>query len=451
MARVRVGQGSRRNCLRAPAHRGWSVTWLAPTSGPVDATISIPGSKSLTNRYLVLAALGGSRVRIHNPLIARDTELMAQALRTLGASVTRDAASWIVEPGPIRGGRVECGLAGTVMRFIPPIAALASEPVVLDGDPAARLRPMNAIVEGLRGLGVRVDAADRDGSPVLPVTINGQGLLAGGRLDIDASASSQFVSALLLAGPLMTEGLDLRHVGARLPSQPHIDMTIDVLRTAGIDVEQVAGQHRWLVRPGVPQLPELTVEPDLSNAGAFLAAAMVTGGTVRIPGWPQRTTQPGDSYRHIFVAMGGRAWLEGDTLHLHGPQAILPYDADMCDVGELVPTVAAVAAFAEGTSRLRNIGQLRGHETDRLSAIVNELAKVGISARVEGDDLVVDGARPCAGATIDSYDDHRMATFGAILGLRLPGTHVINIETTAKTLPEFVPLWTRAFSSEGHL
>ncbi|VEI13725.1 3-phosphoshikimate 1-carboxyvinyltransferase [Trueperella bialowiezensis] len=420
------------------------MTWAAPHCETVTATVELPGSKSLTNRYLVLAALGDKPTTIHHPLVARDTELMAGALEALGAAIERsdDDTVWTVHPGAFRGGRVDCGLAGTVMRFIPPLAAFASEPVTFDGDPAARVRPMSAIVGALRDLGVQVDAASYDGAPVLPITVRGTGEVSGGQLEIDASASSQFVSALLLAAPRMTRGLDLRHVGGTLPSQPHIDMTVTVLREAGIDV--VAEPTRWIVTPGIPRLPDVTIEPDLSNAGAFLAAAMVTGGSVSVPRWPEHTTQPGDAYRQIFADMGGHVSLDDGVLSVTGPQQLVPYDADMNDVGELVPTVAAVAAFAPGTSRLRNIGQLRGHETNRLAAIVTELGKVGVPAREEGDDLVITGT-PTRAAVIESYDDHRMATFGAILGLRIPGIRVTNIDTTAKTLPGFANMWTAAF------
>ncbi len=423
------------------------MTWSAPLSGPVDAIVDIPGSKSLTNRYFVLAALGSEPVTIHHPLVARDTELMADALESLGAIINRGAEAWTIVPGPLRGGNVECGLAGTVMRFIPPLATFAMEPVRLDGDPAARVRPMDAIVDGLRGLGVQVDAAELNGSPVLPMTVHGTGSVAGGSLDIDASASSQFVSALLLAAPLMTHGLDLRHVGETLPSQPHIAMTVAVLREAGIDVveQPVDAPNRWIVSPNIPQLSDVTIEPDLSNAGAFLAAAMVSGGRVSIPRWPSQTTQPGDAYREIFTEMGATVTLDDGLLTVVGPGAIRPYDADMKDVGELVPSVAAVAAFADGTSYLRNIGQLRGHETDRLAALTTELAKIGVTAYEDGDDLVIEGGVPTKAAVIESYEDHRMATFGAILGLRIEGIEVVNIETTSKTLPEFVAMWMQAF------
>ncbi|MDP9806713.1 3-phosphoshikimate 1-carboxyvinyltransferase [Trueperella bonasi] len=427
------------------------MIWTAPHSGPVEATVNIPGSKSLTNRYVVLAALGSDPVTLHHPLVARDTELMAGALETLGARIERDPESWTVHPGPIRGGEVECGLAGTVMRFIPPLAAFANDPVRLDGDQAARVRPMDAIVGGLRELGVKVEASEHAGSPVLPITVHGTGTIEGGALQIDASASSQFVSALLLAAPRMTRGLDLRHVGASLPSQPHVDMTVRVLREAGIDIVAMPEEspNRWIVSPGTPQLPDVTIEPDLSNAGAFLAAAMVTGGQVSIPRWPSVTTQPGDSYREIFAAMGARITLEDGLLTVVGPDVIEPYNADMKDVGELVPTVAAVAAFAQGTSHLRNIGHLRGHETNRLAALVAELGKMGVEAWEDGDNLVIEGGGELRPAVIESYEDHRMATFGAILGLRLAGTEVVNVETTSKTLPGFAQMWERAFGGGG--
>lgn len=429
--------------------------WPAPTSGPVNATVSIPGSKSLTNRYLVLGALGEDTAVVGHPLVARDTSLMADALVALGAKVEKTDDAWTITPGPFRSGAVETGLAGTVMRFIPPVAALADGPVVIDGDAAARVRPMDAIVDGLRALGVRVDAAELNGRPVLPLTVHGTGELAGGTLEIDASASSQFISALLLAAPRMTNGLDLRHVGAAVPSSPHIAMTCEVLRDAGIDVTELSADDapasesapavRWLVRPGIPAMGTVEVEPDLSNAAPFLAAAMVTGGTVRVERWPRQTTQPGDELQTIFTQMGGRVERDGEDLVVFGPETVLPLDMDMHDVGELTPTIAAVAAFANGESHLRNIGQLRGHETDRLAALVAEFERLGARAWEDGDDLVIRPAsldgREMAGATLESYADHRLATFGAVIGLRVPGVRVVNIETTAKTLPGFVGMW----------
>ncbi len=431
--------------------------WSAPASAGVNSALSLPGSKSLTNRYLVLGAIGSEPLRIGHPLVARDTELMADALQSLGVRVDREDGAWTVHPGPISAGRVECGLAGTVMRFIPALAAHASGDVELDGDLAARVRPMGAIVDGLRELGVNVDAAEHDGGPALPLTISGSPSLRGGTLHVDASASSQFISGLLLTAPLMRDGLDLRHVGEAVPSTPHIRMTVELLREAGINVVEYADDepaspskpaNRWVVMAGRSNLTEVEVEPDLSNAGPFLAAAMVAGGRIVIERWPLETTQPGDSLRDIFTRMGAHVRFVDENTHgvqdleLIGPDTIAPLDMDMHDVGELVPTVAAVCAFAEGESRLRNIGQLRGHETDRLAALVTELGKIGVPARESGDDLIISPTgKDLTPAVLESYEDHRMATFGAIIGLRVPGTKVTDIATTSKTLPTFTILW----------
>ncbi|MDO5025463.1 MAG: 3-phosphoshikimate 1-carboxyvinyltransferase [Trueperella sp.] len=442
--------------------------WAAPSAHAVTGKIALPGSKSLTNRYLVLAALGADPVTVHYPLLARDTELMIAALRTLGTEITTGTNSVTVTPRPWRAGQVDCGLAGTVMRFVPPLAALANGDTFFDGDPAARTRPMGTLVRALRDLGIAVDAASTAaGEPALPLTVHGTGKIAGGYLEIDATASSQFVSALLLCAPRMTHGLTLVHTGKQLPSTPHIEMTVAVLRAAGIEVQSAPG--RWAVAPGIPQLTEVQIEPDLSNAGAFLAAALITGGQVQIPHWPCHTTQPGAKFLEIFAQMGGvvtpRPAVDSDsasyTAQLSGTGKIYPLDADLSAVGELVPTIAAVAAFADGTSQLRHIGQLRGHETNRLAAIVNELGKVGVRAREVGDGLEIIGQPALGqselppanissghGADLESYADHRMATFGAILGLRIPGVRVRNIETTAKTLPGFARQWEKLVAGE---
>lgn len=442
--------------------------WAAPFHpGPVDAAVRLPGSKSLTNRYLVLAALGEEPARIHRPLFARDTVLMARGLAGMGAALSHEGRTLTLTPGPLGSARIQAGLAGTVMRFIPAVAAFTVGDVTVDGDPAARTRPMDPVVRALRDLGVEVEhAADASGRAVLPVTVHGTGSVGGGSVEIDASASSQFVSALLLAAPRMERGLDLRHVGPPVPSSPHIAMTVEVLRAAGIAVSALVGDGspaglpssarpgrpaaRWTVEPGTPRLGDVTVEADLSNAGPFLAAAMVTGGRTAVLDWPARTAQGGEALRGIFTAMGGRAVYDPDasTLRLQGPHRIAPLDADMHDVGELVPTVAAVAAFADGPSRLRNIGQLRSHETDRLAAIAAELARAGGSARIEGDDLVIQ-PRPLRGARLESYADHRMATFGAILGLRVEGIEVAGVETTAKTFPQFTDMWSELACAPG--
>lgn len=419
---------------------GHPELWPAPfASTPLEATVRLPGSKSLTNRYLVLAALADGTSRLRRPLRSRDTDLMAAALRRLGADITTtDDGDWIVEPGPVRGNvDVDCGLAGTVMRFLPPVAALASGEVRFDGDEAARRRPMSTAIEALRSLGVRIDAPE---GKTLPFTVHGQGGLDGGTVEMDASSSSQFVSGLLLAGARFDRGVTVRHHGKPVPSEPHIAMTVEVLRDAGVAVDD-SDADRWQVEPGHIHALDVVVEPDLSNAAAFLAAAMVTGGRVHVPDWPHHTTQAGDAIRDVFDVMGGDVSLTREGLTVIGPQRPHGLDVDLHDVGELTPVVAAVAALADSPSWLRGIAHLRGHETDRLSALATEIRAVGGEVDILEDGLHIRPG-PLRAATLHTYADHRMAMAAAVLGLAIPGVRVEDIDTTAKTLPGFADMWT---------
>ena len=405
----------------------------------MDATVRVPASKSQTNRALVLAALAAGPTVLRDPLRARDTRLMAEALATLGCRVDDvEGGDWRVTPGTWQApARVECGLAGTVMRFVPPVAALAAGPVTFDGDPRARERPMAALLDALRALDVPVDDGGRGR---LPFTVRGRGGVRGGRVSVDASGSSQFVSALLLAGCRYDEGLVVRSVGPVLPSRPHVDMTLAMLAAAGVPVEVLDGDA-WRVRPAVPRHGELAMEPDLSNAAPFLAAALVTGGRVRVPGWPARTAQPGDAVRDLLTALGGQVTRDADGLVVTGSGRVHGADLDMQAVGELVPVVAAVAALAESPTTIRGVAHLRGHETDRLSALAAELTALGGDVRETADGLEI-RPRPLHGGTVATYDDHRLATAAAVLGLMVPGVLVENVATTGKTLPGFVDLWT---------
>jgi 3-phosphoshikimate 1-carboxyvinyltransferase len=413
--------------------------WDAPTAeSPVDAVVTLPGSKSITNRALVLAALADGPSRLYRPLRARDTLLMAAGLRALGVHVMSDAPSWLVTPAPLHGpADVDCGLAGTVMRFLTPVAALADGEVRLDGDPRARERPMAPVIDAVRLLGATIDDQGRG---ALPFTVRGRGGLRGGDVDLDASTSSQFLSALLLAAPRYDRGLLVRHVGPPLPSLPHIAMTLAMLRAAGADATQV-DDTTWSVEPGPLHGQDLAIEPDLSNAAPFLAAALVTGGTVTVADWPTTTTQPGGQLPALLVELGGQCELTADGMVVRGNGCIRGIDADLHDVGELTPVIAATAALADGTSMLRGIGHLRGHETDRLAALAKEINNLGGDVTETADGLEI---RPCAlhGGVFETYDDHRLATAGAVLGLTVPGVRVANIATTGKTLPGFVELWT---------
>ncbi|MHA7245983.1 3-phosphoshikimate 1-carboxyvinyltransferase [Arthrobacter tecti] len=430
--------------MSAPSTTPSTQFWPAPhPGGPVDATVEVPGSKSLTNRYLILAALADGPCRLRSPLHSRDSALMVRALRSLGAVIEEIdgegpfGADLQITPIPTDASgdaTVDCGLAGTVMRFVPPVAALRTGTTAFDGDQHARRRPMGAVINALRGLGVEVH--DDDGA--LPFAVAGYGEVKGGRLVIDASASSQFVSALLLVGARFTEGLHLEHVGKPVPSLDHIAMTVAVLREVGVIVDDSVPNH-WRIEPGTINAFDVRIEPDLSNAGPFLAAALATGGTVRMPHWPATTTQVGEKWRSILPQLGADVVLtEDSTLIVRGTGRIT--GAELADTSELAPTVAAICALAQTPSVLTGIAHLRGHETDRLAALVAEICRLGGDAEETVDGLII---RPAElhGGTFHSYEDHRMATAGAIIGLAVPGVEVENIATTAKTMPQFPELW----------
>ncbi|MGV9797234.1 3-phosphoshikimate 1-carboxyvinyltransferase [Mycobacterium sp. NPDC003449] len=422
--------------------------WPAPsTTVPVDATVTVPGSKSLTNRALILAALatpqGSSTVR--GALRSRDTHLMIDAIRTLGVTVDGDGSELTVSGaiGPAPDARVDCGLAGTVLRFVPPLAALSTSSVTFDGDAQARSRPMAPLLTGLRGLGVDIDG---DG---LPFVVRATGAITGGTVEIDASGSSQFVSGLLLSGATMRDGLTIVHTGASVPSAPHVAMTVAMLRDAGVAVDD-STPNRWHVSPGPVAAREWVIEPDLSNTTPFLAAALATGGTVRISGWPAASIQPADTILALLAKVDATVRHTGSQLEVGGADGYDGFEADLHDVGELTPTMAALATLArEGsTSRLRGIAHLRGHETDRLAALTAEINGLGGDCAETEDGLLIT-ARPLHGGTWRSYADHRMATAGAIIGLRVPGVEVENIETTAKTLPDFPLMWVEMLAAAG--
>ncbi|MDP3967517.1 MAG: 3-phosphoshikimate 1-carboxyvinyltransferase [Nocardioides sp.] len=429
----------------SPAAAPVADPWPAPyAGGPVHAEVSLPGSKSLTNRALLLAALSDGPSVVGRALRSRDTLLMAQALTALGADVDTAGADWTVTPGPWRGGtHVDCGLAGTVMRFVPPVAALADGPVTFDGDPHARTRPMGEVLAGLRGLGVRIDD---DGRGRLPFTVHGTGAVRGGTTVIDASASSQFISALLLAGPAYDDGVEVRHEGPPVPSLPHLAMTVASLREHGVQVDDSV-PDRWRVHPGPVRATDVAVEPDLSNAGPFLALAAVTGGSVTVRDWPATTTQAGDVLREILAAMGCTVERVPAGLQVTGPTApagLRGVDLDLHDVGELTPVVAALCALAEGPSVIRGVAHVRGHETDRLAALATELGRLGADVTETEDGLRFSPA-PLRGGTFRTYADHRMAHAAVVVAAAVPEVLVEDVATTAKTFPDFPGAWAGLF------
>ncbi|WP_330185340.1 3-phosphoshikimate 1-carboxyvinyltransferase [Nocardia sp. NBC_01503] len=422
--------------------------WPAPhVRTPVHASVTLPGSKSITNRALILAALADGPSTLTGALRSRDTNLMIDALRAMGTDIEGDGDTLTVTPPKeFTSAMVDCGLAGTVMRFLPSVAALATGDVAFDGDDQARVRPLDTILDALRGLGVDIDGN------ALPFVVHGMGALRGGPVTIDASGSSQFVSGLLLSAARFEQGITVNHDGAPLPSMPHIEMTVQMLRQADVRVDAPADPRKaqtWTVSPGPIRAVDWEIEPDLSNATPFLAAAAITGGEVSIPHWPRYTTQPGDVIREILVRMGAECRIFDGILTVHGPDRLAGIDIDLHDVGELTPTVAALAALADSPSRLRGIAHLRGHETDRLAALSTEINRLGGKVTETEDGLAITPA-PLSGGQWHSYADHRMATAGAILGLAVPGIEIEDIGTTAKTLPNFVGLWEAMIDGQGH-
>ena len=415
-------------------------TWLAPsTAKAVHAEVAVPGSKSQTNRALVLAALATRQgtSTVSGALRSRDTDLMIGALRTLGVSLdgpgTELSVGGAILPAP--DAHVDCGLAGTVLRFVPPVAALGGQAVTFDGDEQARARPIAPLLDGLRGLGVRLDGDS------MPFLVHGSGSVAGGTVHIDASASSQFVSGLLLSGATFTNGLTVVHTGDAVPSAPHVAMTVSMLRDAGVVVDD-AGANRWQVHPGPVAPRHWVIEPDLSNSVPFLAAAVVTTGTIRISGWPVTSVQPADAILDMLAKVGATVRQGDSYLELTGPDGYAGFDADLHDIGELAPSAAALAALADpgSVSHLTGIAHLRGHETDRLAALTAEINGLGGRCEETPDGLTIT-ATPLHGGRWGSYADHRMATAGAIVGLRVEGVEVEDIGTTAKTLPDFPGMW----------
>jgi 3-phosphoshikimate 1-carboxyvinyltransferase len=369
--------------------------------------------------------------------------LMADALRALGVEITDADADWLVTPAPLHGATIDTGLAGTVMRFLPAVAALADGDVIFDGDPYARERPMATLLDGLRQAGAIVDD---EGRRRMPFTVRGNGAVDGGAVHIDASASSQFVSGLLLAGARYAKGIEVVHTGeGAVPSQPHIDMTIDVLRGAGVSVS-MPGAAAWRVEPGPIHAREWTVEPDLSNAAPFLAAAIATGGSITVPRWPETTLQAGDQLRDLLAQMGAYVQLRNGDLTVSAGERLLGLDADLHDVGELTPTLAVLAALASTPSHLSGIAHLRGHETDRLAALATEIKNLGGDVIEDADALTIH-PRPLHAGVWHSYADHRMATAGAVIGLAVDGIVVDDIDATSKTLPDFAGMWAALVSA----
>jgi len=424
------------------------TNWSAPYRGgltsvgePVNAKITIPGSKSATNRALILAAIAKTQSRLRKPLSSRDADLMVKGLQSLGCKIdeikTEQGFDYQITPHKLSGPtQIDVGNAGTVMRFLPPIASLATGLVHFDGDARSHERPLEPVIKALEQLGASIEHRNKYR---LPLTINGSGEIKGGEVEVDASASSQFISALMLLGPATKNGLTIKNIGKTLPSMPHIEMTIQMLRQFGATVE--VNENSWKVISGDLLGQDLTIEPDLSNAAPFMAAAMICGGSVEILDWPKSTSQPGDQLRDIYAKMGAKIERSNEGLKISGSGTISGIDIDLHDVGELTPSIAAVAALASSPSTLRGIAHLRLHETDRLAALASEINNLGGDVTEGPGELLIKPSKLVASQIFKSYEDHRMATAGAIMGLAVKDLIVENIETTKKTLPDFPGMW----------
>ena len=415
--------------------------WSAPfrASKPISGAINIPGSKSVTNRALVLSALAASPSTLRRGLRSRDTDLMIKALSSLGVKIEIEEDLWKITPAPLMGpAGIDVGNAGTVMRFLPPLASLAKGLISFDGDLRSHQRPLAPVIKALESLGVSIE---HQGRYSLPLVINGAGYINGGDVEIDASASSQFLSSLLLVAPLMKQGLRIKNIGKSLPSKPHIEMTIAMLAQYGAVVD-TSIDNQWSVEPTILSGVDLVIEPDLSNAAVFMAAPLVCGGEVVIKDWPRKTTQPGDQLRQIFSKMGGEIDFVDQGLRVRSSGHIRGIDIDLGDVGELTPVIAALASLADSPSYLRGIGHLRLHETDRLSALKNELTALGAEVLEEESALRIN-PKPMKAGVFHTYEDHRLATAGALIGLAVDGVEVENIETTRKTITDFPALWSQ--------
>ncbi|MCL9758411.1 3-phosphoshikimate 1-carboxyvinyltransferase [Frankia sp. AiPa1] len=438
--------------LTGTEHAGTqSDPWPAPTAQqPVSAVVPVPGAKSGTNRALVLAALAGAETHLRGALRSRDTLLMAEVLRALGTEVVTEGTDWVVRAAPSArltpGTRAYCGNAGTVARFTPALATLREGDVVFDGDARIRDRPLTPLLDALRRLGADIDA-DR-----MPFTVRGRGGLPGGEVEVDASDSSQLISGLLLAAPGYDSGVTVVHRGARLPSGPYLDMTVADLRAAGATVEVdppgPGGSRRFRVEPGPLVAGERSIEPDLNSATPFLAAAVATGGRVVVPGWPEVTHQPGRMLPALLAAMGASTERTEQGLAVTGGGTIHGIDVDLSDFGEAAPVLTGLAVLASSPSRLRGIGHLRLHETDRLAALAEELGRLGARITVTDDGLAIDPA-PLHGGRLDPRADHRLAMAYAVVGLVVPGVEIDDIATTGKTVPDFPRMWASMLAGQA--
>ena len=392
-----------------------------------SVTVTVPGSKSLTNRALVCAALADGTSTITGALVADDTAAMSDCLRSLGASVAWDGTTVTVTG---LGGHIavaeatlDARLSGTTSRFVLPLLALGAGRFTLDGEEQLRRRPMGPSLEALRHLGADVEERGEPGH--LPVVV--QGPVRGGEAAVRGDLSSQFVSGLLLAAPAMPDGLRVT-LRSSLVAAPFVAMTVEVMRAFGAEVDDL------VVRPGTYRARDFQVEPDASAASYFLGAAALLGDRVTVEGLGAGSLQGDVGFAGVLERMGATVEV-GDSLTVTGG-ALRGIDVDLGDMPDMAQTFAVLAACAEGPSRVRGVAVIRGHETDRITAVVNELRRVGVGAEETDDGFTIEPA-PLRPATVETYEDHRMAMSFGLLTLREPGIEIADPAVVAKTFPGF--------------
>jgi 3-phosphoshikimate 1-carboxyvinyltransferase len=413
------------------------VRAIEPLTRPPDVTVAVPGSKSLTNRALIAAALARGSSQLEGILLADDTEAMLDGLARLGIAVEVDRAGHratvtgcggTVPPGP---ATVDVRLSGTTARFLAPLVALGRGRYVLDAAPPFRARPMGPVLDALLALGARIEDLGEPGH--LPVAVHTEGV-RGGHVRVAGDVSSQFLSGLLLAGPAVPDGLTVE-LTTDLVSVPYVELTLGTMAAFGARVER-PHPRRFDVQPGGYRATSYRVEPDASAASYLLAAAAITGGRVRIPGLGHGAVQGDVRFADVLGQMGAEVVRDGDGLEVRGTGRLEGIDVDLADLSDTAQTLAAVAVFAEGPTRVRGIGFIRRKETDRIAAVVTELRRLGIEAREEPDGFVIEPGTPRPGR-VETYDDHRMAMSFTLLGLVVPGIEIADPGCVAKTFPTY--------------
>lgn len=420
---------------------------IKPLTRPVDATVSVPGSKSVTNRALIVAALANGPSTILNPLFSDDSYWLMETLTRLGFTVKADREEAEItilgQAGKIPNHdpqlEVYVGNAGTAARFLPPLLSLGGDEYRIDGTPRMRERPVHNLVESLRQLGGNISYGGEEGR--FPLVISGGGM-RGGVARVESSKSSQFLSGLLMSAPYAT-GKTVLEVEGDLVSRPYIGITIGVMKSFGVEVDVDEEHGRYTVSPGVYEPRKYEVEPDASAASYFMAAAAVTGGRIRIPGLGSETSQGDMRFLEVLESMGCNVDVRSDHVEVRGPRRLKGVEVDMNEFSDTMMTLAAIAPFAESPTTIKNIEHTRHQETDRIHAVANELARLGVKVEEKQSFLCIipsssvtfgSRVRP---ATVRTYEDHRMAMSFAVVGLVAPGIGIENPACVTKTFPDY--------------